>query len=134
VPGAPPTQMLSGRWSGQDNMNFVVVFNGNPAHNDILKFLPIFHSYFREDCLLALVVGYSCILINGIPICCELGQPLASGDQLFNELKCNSSLKGITFLRAPRWYRENWITPGHKHASVTVAIIDLDGKMVKQLE
>ena len=58
--GAPsPAQVIGGRWSNQTSYNFVLMFNGNPLHDEVLRLRNVFAKVFRPYHMIAPLRGYT---------------------------------------------------------------------------
>jgi hypothetical protein len=86
VPSTPPVTPLSGRWSSQQSPNFVLVFTGESAPADLMKFRTIFTDFFGRGSTNAPQEGYMCMMPDHVPIIREDDGSLPSEAHLLEEM------------------------------------------------
>ena len=127
-----PVDLIGGRWSSQFSSNFVLIFNGQPGNATVMRCREVFFDAFSSDCVIVPQYGYSCILLNGVPVCRCDDSSLSTPDELCSELQVNSLCSDITLFSPPRWLR-SVVPEGARHSSVTFAFLDEDGKRTAAL-
>jgi len=128
---AQPAQLIGGRWSTQSPMNFILTFNGNPAHDDVLRLRSVFLAVLGPHYALAPARGYIRVILNSVPTLFDEGRSLPSPEMLKKELAQNDALKGLIILRDPYWLTAR--NAGARHGSISFSFIDEDGSRLKDM-
>jgi len=126
------TQLIGGRWSSQSPDNFILVFNGNPIYESVLKLTHIFQRIFGADFALTPARGYTHIVMNSVPtLRNNPSDPLPSAQSLRDELDRNDSCQNMIIFGDPYWLTARMA--GAHHGSISFAFLDEDGLKLQRL-
>jgi len=130
--GTKQAKLIGGRWTSQTSRNFVLMFNGNPSLDDVLRLHSTFARVLGLHYSIVPSCGYTCVVLNSVPTMREsLGAPLPSAAALCTELACNIGLKDLILLGDPYWLTAR--QPNSRHGSISVAFLDPDGSRLKDI-
>jgi len=77
--GVPsPAQVIGGRWSNQTSYNFVLTFNSNLSHDEVLCLRNVFTKVFGPHHMIAPSRGYTCVTMGFAPTMREVPQMTCS--------------------------------------------------------
>ena len=125
-------QLIGGRWSSQSPDNFILVFNGNPIYESVLKLTHIFQCVFGTDFALTPARGYTRVVMNSVPTLRNTpSDPLPSAQSLRDELDRNDSCQNMIIFGDPYWLTAR--TAGAQHGSISFAFLDKDGSKLQRL-
>jgi len=125
-------ELIGGRWTSQTSRNFVLMFNGNPSLDDVLRLRSIFTKVFGPHYSIVPSKGYTRVVLNSVPTLRDtMGDPLPSAADLRVELARNAGLKDLILLGDPYWLMARH--QNARHGSISVAFIDQDGSRLKDI-
>jgi len=125
-------QLIGSRWSSQSPDNFILVFNGNPIYESVLKLTHIFQCIFGANFALTLARGYTRVVMNSIPtLWNNPSDPLPSTQSLQDKLDRNDSCQNMIIFGDPYWLMARMA--GAHHGSISFAFLDEDGSKLQRL-
>ena len=132
--GGGPAQvtLLSGRWSSALNHNFVLTFAGKPTNDQVYKYRSVLTSPFGPGAALVPQLGYTRIMLHGVPLIRRQDGSPETSLNLLQELQCNVVCNDLLFVVPPTWaIRNDSLTK--THASISFAFIDVDGSLTQRM-
>ena len=130
--GTKQAELIGGRWTSQTSHNFVLMFNGDPSLDEVLRLRSTFARVLGPHYSIVPSCGYTCVVLNSVPTMCEmLGAPLPSAAALHAELARNAGLKDLILLGDPFWLTARNLNA--HHGSISVAFLDPDGMRLKDI-
>jgi len=130
--GTKQAELIGGRWTSQMSRNFMLMFNGNPSLDDVLRLRSTFAWVLGPHYLIVPSRGYTRVVLNSVPTMRELlGAPLPSAADLRTELSHNIGLKDLILLGDLYWLTARH--PNARHGSISVAFLDPDGTCLKDI-
>ena len=130
--GTKQAEVIGGRWTSQTSRNFVLMFNGSPSLDEVLRLRSIFTWVFGPHYSIIPAKGYTRIVLNSVPTMREaVGDPLPTAAVLRAELSKNAGLKDLIMFGEPFWLTARH--PNARHGSISFAFFDPDGTRLKDI-
>jgi len=127
-----PAQVIGGRWSNQTSYNFVLTFNGNPSHDEVLRLRNVFAKVFGPHHTIAPSRGYMRVTMGFVPTMREdPSDPLPSSQSLRSEFARNVGMKDLILFGDPYWLMAR--NPESCLGSISFAFLDEDGSRLKDM-
>ena len=131
---ANPIPLKAGRWSAHPRSkgNFVYSFDGNVPFDLIATYKHYLLAPFRGTGQLCPSMGWTRLLVHGVPAWNEEGYGVLSPEELLAEVRTIPNLKKAHLAMAPRWLK-----PADRilsdYSTITFAISDPDGSITDKL-
>ena len=127
-----PAQVIGRHWSNQTSYNFVLTFNGNPSHNEVLRLRSVFTKVFRPHHTITPSRGYTQVTMGFVPTMREIAtDPLPSPQSLCREFSRNEVMKDLIIFGEPYWLTAR--NPENRLGSISFAFLDEDGSRLKDM-
>jgi len=124
----PSMTLLSGRWSSQLSLNFVLTFAGQPSIDKIFRLCRTLLSPFQPRASLVPQCGFTRIILHSVPVVRTNGV-IPSSEELMAELGVNPVCQNLRIISPPKWICTS-IEPEKHHSSVLFSIIDESGAVL----
>jgi hypothetical protein len=111
--------------------NFVYSFDGNIPFDLIMTFEGILLSPFKGTGQLSPSMGWTRLLVHGVPVWDENGE-FFSPEEILEEVKAMPGLKKAHFAMTPRWLKPLGAID-YEYSTLTFAISDPDGSITNTL-
>ena len=124
--------LLSGRWSSALNHNFILTFTSKPTNDQVYKYRSVLTSPFEPGAALVPQLGYTHIMLHGVPLICRQDGSPETSLNLLQELQCNIVCNDLLFIVPPTEAICN-DSLTKTHASISFAFIDVDGSLTQRM-
>ena len=131
---ANPIPLKAGRWSAHPRSrgNFVYSFDGNVPFDLITTYKHYLLAPFRGTGQLCPSMGWTRLLVHGVPAWNEEELGVTSPEELLAEVRTIPSLKKAHLAMAPRWLKPTERIHS-EYSTITFAISDPDGTITDKL-